>query len=330
MATGNNAWGQLDLAHGNGDVFVAATGGQTGEPEDLWTFKIVLSGVDASAVRAGNFRTHVKTSKGYIAAGDEDLLLEMIEYGDEKQNQTFGRRWPGLVDRHTPDLHERVGIAMSGAGRIVDINGVQSQTFFGVPNESRHHQDLSALPFFPKDASQIMAGATHFACLANGSIYTWGDARHPSPLGRTPLDADDATCPSLVTELDDLPDEQKASKIAAGGYITAALTHGGDCYIWGNPAQGWKAIPEPVDFDVVDVAVAEECVILVVNAASEREVWVKGKGRNGELGLGKGVEETQNWTKADLQVSSGKEVQEVVAGGRCVLLLIGEKGKRDD
>ena len=173
--------------------------------------------------------------------------------------------------------------------------------------------------------SQIVAGATHFAALIDNSIYTWGDPRYPAPLGRMdpesrPPDSPPTSIPGVVYDLEDLEDDEKLVKIAAGGYITAALTKGGDCYIWGAEELGWSGRPEPVNFGVVDVAVGGECVVLIAQSDDGgREVWVNGRSRHGELGFGK-LEEVKEWTKVPLDLPEDGELVQVVAGAKCVLL----------
>lgn len=173
--------------------------------------------------------------------------------------------------------------------------------------------------------SQIVAGATHFAALCDGSVYTWGDPRYPAPLGRMdpdtrPADAPGTAVPGIVYDLEDLEDE-RVVKIAAGGYLTAALTKGGDCYVWGAPELGWSGTPEPLDFNVVDVAVGEQFIVLIAKSEEgASELWVRGKSRHGELGLGDGVEEAKDWTKVSLSMPADREACLVVAGARCVLV----------
>ena len=127
--------------------------------------------------------------------------------------------------------------------------------------------------------------------------------------------------PGIVHDLQDLEDEEKVVKIAAGGYLTAALTKGGDCYIWGSQELGWSGRPEPVDFEVVDVSVGEECAVLIVEMADVgRRVMVRGRSRHGELGLGADVEEVKEWTEVPLDMPDGAQLVQVVAGAKCVLL----------
>lgn len=207
---------------------------------------------------------------------------------------------------------------------VPDLSGVQSQIQnspsgpIGIPLEATVH-----LPGVVR--SQIVAGATHFAALIDSSVYTWGDPRYPAPLGRMdpetrPPSSPATSVPGIVYDLEDLEDDEKVAKIAAGGYLTAALTNGGDCYIWGAQELGWSGRPVPVDLRVIDVAVGEECVVLIAERDDGgREIWVRGHSRHGELGLGK-VEEVKEWTKVLLDVPEDRKLVQVVAGAKCVLL----------
>jgi len=221
------------------------------------------------------------------------------------------------------------------ANKLVDIKGIQTQLSPYPSSTSSSPTTTEAPPalVLPPGTTDIVAGATHFACLAAGLVYTWGDPRHTAPLGRlspstSRLDSCSASLPALVTDLSELAEglslaspngENDIFKIAAGGYTTAALTVTGDCYIWGDRSQGWTSTPEPVDMEVRDVAVGEEFVVLL---DGKGRVWVRGKGASGELGLGVGREEAREWTRVPVDLEEGKMVRGVVAGPRCCLLLV--------
>lgn len=181
--------------------------------------------------------------------------------------------------------------------------------------------------------SGIVAGATHFVALCDGSVYTWGDPRYPAPLGRMdpdtrPADAPGTGVPGVVYDLEDLEDDEKVVKLAACGYLTAALTKGGDCYVWGAPELGWSGSPEPLDFNVVDVAVGEQFVVLIAKKDDgARELWVRGKSRHGELGLRDEAVKIEDWTRVELSVPLDKELVQVVTGAGCVVLAVRTKNE---
>ncbi len=106
-----------------------------------------------------------------------------------------------------------------------------------------------------------------------------------------------------MTALDDLP-TGPIVKIAAGGFLLAALTQGRDLYCWGGhhpgrqqrlPAlEGLTGEPAPVivdlgeaddmvDTDLADVGVGDAHMIVLT---ADGAVCVTGSNANGQLGLG--------------------------------------------
>jgi len=53
-------------------------------------------------------------------------------------------------------------------------------------------------------------------------------------------------------------------------------------------------------------------------------VLIIGKGENGQLGMGEGVEELQEWTEADLKLEAGWRPVQVAAGPRCSFVLVSD------
>lgn len=176
--------------------------------------------------------------------------------------------------------------------------------------------------------TQVVAYDTGFAVLtAAGSVYTWGDERYGACLGRDVSDDDPADRPGLVTALEDLP-TGPISKIAAGGYMLAALTAGKDLYLWGGHP-GRRTIPadvtdEPEPFvideqDVEDVAVGELHLIVLT---TEGKVFVIGENKNGQLGLP--VDSADSWSPVELGLQHNKRVVGVAAGPRSSFILVQE------
>ncbi|KUI57734.1 Regulator of chromosome condensation [Cytospora mali] len=178
----------------------------------------------------------------------------------------------------------------------------------------------------PEDLHQFTSYETGFAALTSaGDVYTWGDERYAACLGREVTEDTPAEQPALVTALQDLP-TGPVSKIAAGGYMLAALTSGDDLYLWGGHP-GRKAIladvadePTPIDMDgrdIVDVAVGESHLVVLT---TEGEVFVVGDNGNGQLGLpGKSVE---SWTRVELNLQDERRAVGVAAGPRNSFIIV--------
>lgn len=136
-----------------------------------------------------------------------------------------------------------------------------------------------------------------------------------------------ASQPGLVTDLQSLP-TGPITKIASGGYVTAALTAGQDLYLWG--ADEFLRLgrqPTPLDLgdvDVRDVAVGDGHVVI---ATLDGKVLITGKGENGQIGMGEGIEELVEWREVDLNLGSESKILQVAAGPRCSLLLVGTGSK---
>ncbi len=111
------------------------------------------------------------------------------------------------------------------------------------PTPTEHH--------LPAPPAQLVAGATSFTALLRDppmhSVHTWGDARHNHlgrVLARSPAADNDspsastastASTPHIVDHLAGIP----VAKVAAGGWLTAALAASQDLYVWGGrPGDG--------------------------------------------------------------------------------------------
>ncbi|KAK4252024.1 E3 ubiquitin-protein ligase HERC2 [Corynascus novoguineensis] len=196
---------------------------------------------------------------------------------------------------------------------------------------------------FPKfrDLTQLVAFETGFAALTStGKVWTWGDERYAACLGREVSDESPADAPGPVPDLDDLP-TGPVTKLAAGGYVLAAITAGNDLYCWGHAGRsplvlppdrdggGLSDAPSPVvvidndngnDKDVIDVAVGAAHMLVLT---AEGEVYVIGDNANGQLGLPAGVSATETWTRVDLApvLAEGENVMGVAAGPRNSFLI---------
>lgn len=196
---------------------------------------------------------------------------------------------------------------------IRDVRGAPGQPF----------QDLSP-------CTQVVAYDTGFAALSStGSVYTWGDERYGSCLGRDLSEDEPADRPGLVAALQDLP-TGPITKIAAGGYMLAALTAGNDLYLWGGHP-GKKTVPgdvtdEPAPFvidekDIEDVAVGESHLIVLT---TEGSVYVIGENGNGQVGMP--VSSLDSWSQLDLNLHGDSRAVGVAAGPRNSFVIVKTQG----
>lgn len=207
---------------------------------------------------------------------------------------------------------------------IIDQSGIVVQFQSLQKDGTTQGLHVSNLPI----CTQVVAYDTGFAALtAAGDVYTWGDERYGACLGRDISEASPAERPGLVNALQDLP-TGPISKIAAGGYMLAALTAGNDLYLWGGHP-GRKTVPadiseEPTpvvidEQDVADVAFGEAHIIVLT---TEGKVHVIGQNGNGQLGLS--INLTDSWTQVDLNLSKGKRAIGVAAGPRNSFIIVQE------
>lgn len=194
---------------------------------------------------------------------------------------------------------------------------------------------------------QVVAYDVGFAALtSDGQVWTWGDPRFPESLGRDVAESP-AESPGRVTALDDLP-TGPIVKLAAGGYVLAAVSQGRDLYCWGGYSGRKPVLPEGVtgeptpvivevtttdgdneELDVVDIGVGGGHMIVL---AADGSLYVIGSNANGQLGLGN---EGQNddilreevrlsaWTKVN-SLPPGKGTT-VYAGQRSSFVVINEE-----
>ncbi|KAK0740245.1 hypothetical protein B0T18DRAFT_448926 [Schizothecium vesticola] len=159
----------------------------------------------------------------------------------------------------------------------------------------------------PTPPTHLTSHATGFALLHPPStVLTTSDLRFSSCLGRPPSSLSPST-PHPVPDLLDLP-TGPVVKIASSssGYVLAALTAGGDLYAWGHAGRasaaglgglGVTGEVTPVvveEHDIADVGVGEGHVVVLTTTG---EVFGIGSNRNGQLGLGEGMEGAEEWTR---------------------------------
>ena len=225
---------------------------------------------------------------GIIAGRNSDLVLR------------------GLESSHT-SLHV-TRVAWDGRGNLLEYASLAHLDAGEVTRTHSCDPDLVAL----------VAYDTGFAMLsATGRVWTWGDERYSACLGRDVDDACPANMPCEVTDLSDLP-TGPVTKLAAGGYILAAITEGHDLYVWGgHPGraaimEGMGGQPSPVvigEHDVMDVGIGDSHMIALTD---DNQVYIIGQNSNGQLGLD--VKETSTWTKVELEHPERRHITRVAAG----------------
>lgn len=129
---------------------------------------------------------------------------------------------------------------------------------------------------------------------ATREVLTFGSALHPQSLGRDPTVSSSADSPCAIQSLGGIP----IAKIAAGGWVGAAVSEDRDLYIWGGRAgeeRRMHALPKLSDdetvrlvdinggVDILEVGVGSGHMIALT---ADGEVWAAGDGACGQLGTG--------------------------------------------
>ncbi|KAK4454949.1 E3 ubiquitin-protein ligase HERC2 [Podospora aff. communis PSN243] len=331
-ATGLNAWGQLHF--GKNDR-------SNDEPEDLSTFTRVLTvddGIEAVLPFPSYTLVHTKTS-GILSTGlipQDQLPLTTLPHPS----------------------HSHIAQASNGLSITNDIHPPLANLSAFLPQPPWIPLSTLLPPTITGTITQLVSYTAGFAALTTSpsgdtQVYTWGDERYAACLGRdlpssssphaqndtNTVETDahtlvDATTPGIVPDLSDLP-TGPITKLAAGGYVLAALTAGRDLYVWGHPGRaaaaglGGLGVSDEImpvvieDFDIDDVAVGEAHVVVLTTSG---EVFVIGSNSNGQLGLG-GVECAEEWTRVAVEKGEGYVVG-VAAGPKNSFLLVSKQSGR--
>ncbi|KAH6621391.1 regulator of chromosome condensation 1/beta-lactamase-inhibitor protein II [Chaetomium sp. MPI-SDFR-AT-0129] len=244
------------------------------------------------------------------------------------------------------DGHETIHQYPSIHHLLSHISDISRTSHISQPNAPRaQNNPPTTFPNLPS-ITHLLAHDTGFAALSTtGQVYTWGDERYTTCLGREPTYESLASKPTPLSSLSDLP-TGPITKLAAGGYVLAALTAGNDLYIWGHagrfPFLGGDILsgtPCPViittagndegddderdaeEKDIIDVAVGSSHILVLT---TDREVFVIGQNGNGQLGVPGVVKSTRRWTRVDLGsvLGVGEVVTGVVAGPRSSFLVV--------
>ncbi|KAF2745887.1 hypothetical protein M011DRAFT_405679, partial [Sporormia fimetaria CBS 119925] len=176
-------------------------------------------------------------------------------------------------------------------------------------------------------------------------IYTWSmNPRYPSCLGRPCPPCSPPDIPSLVPYLE----FTVITKIASGGWMSAAVSVEGELFIWGCGSPGSESIAvlsertgdceeedegegdefirvveikvDGKETRVLDVAVGDGHAIVLVeeigeDGRTEESLWGAGRNEEGQLGLGRGA---PGFVKEFVRIGGfggGMKVRQVVARG---------------
>lgn len=337
-ASGLNAWGQLSLENCSGDVNVSDVHEFTcvlrcGTIKQIQAF---LSHILGKPSRILVDEHHVKSltlcglavtcdSPPHVAGHIPRDHLNLLEK-DPQTYSTLAEAANGSVVRDStpqPLLSLTEQHLTSHLQAIIDTLGAVHQLssihniIGGAPGRI-----FQGLPL----CTRVVAYDTGFAALTStGSVYTWGDERYGSCLGRELSEDEPADRPGLVAALQDLP-TGPITKIAAGGYMLATLTAGNDLYLWGGHP-GKKTVPaditdEPTpvvidEKDIADVAVGEAHFIVLTTTGS---VYVIGDNGNGQVGLP--ASSLDSWSQVDLKLQGGRRAVGVAAGPRNSFIVV--------
>ncbi|APA16201.1 hypothetical protein SS1G_10387 [Sclerotinia sclerotiorum 1980 UF-70] len=341
-ACGFNAWNQLQF---DGDL--------PDEPEDAFTFKRILEakgsikilGTSVSACLAAISNDPSSPAEEIKVAGHPDgflqAQLEQITSKNSTQTQQQG------THSKTPEEYLR-NATTAGNDKIAEL--IQYPSLHNYL--TRNNPDF-VLPL--PHITQLVSNSTTFSALTSkGNVYTWGDERYPSCLGREISFSNSASVPTQLSSLSSLP-TGPIKKLSSSGPLTAALTTGHDLYIWGrtnipsiipelsfpppsssspqspssSPSPSNDYDPIPLDIhgaDILDFSIGENHMLVLT---TEGELYVIGENGNGQLGLGEGEKgRCEEWRLVDLCFGKGsrKRCVGVRAGYKCSFVFVEDAG----
>ncbi|OIW27395.1 RCC1/BLIP-II protein [Coniochaeta ligniaria NRRL 30616] len=298
-AAGFNAWSQ---------VLFKPKSRRPEEPKDLAVFTRVLSSLtnDFRDVESHLSYTLVTTSSETLIAG------------------TIPREQKELFSLPKRSSYRLIAEAANGKVTVLDCAG-NLRMYDSARQFCENEKDCVVFPGY-SEVIQLVAYEVGFAVLdRKGRVSTWGDERYPMCLGREATEASPANFPRLVRDLTDLP-SGNILKIAAGGYVIAALTDGGDLYCWGGhaaqvpPIRRLDGTPNLVDIDeqeISDVAVGDSHLIVLTE---DDKVLVIGNNSNGQLGID--AKRAWTWTQVELKLGEQSTVMAVRAGPKNSFLIV--------
>ncbi|KAF7927086.1 hypothetical protein EAE99_005417 [Botrytis elliptica] len=331
-ACGFNAWNQLQF---EGDL--------PDEPEDVLSFKRVLRAEGSIDI----LETSFSACSAVVSNDPSDLHKEIKVAGSPdgflqaRLEKATGLNSTQPSEERTDSKIPEDNASKATAAGNDKIAAFTPTTLIQYPSLSAYLSQANPDFTFPiPHITQLVSNTTTFTALTQeGNVYTWGDERYPSCLGREPTSSNPASQPTLLTSLVSLPTGQ-IRKLSSSGPLTAALTTGHDLYIWGRTNTP-SIIPElkdsssfsssddydpiPLDIhgaDILDFSIGENHMLVLT---TDGELYVIGENGNGQLGLGdREKERCEEWRLVDLGFERGstKKCVGVRAGYKCSFALV--------
>lgn len=257
----------------------------------------------------------------------------------------------GDLVEHSTESSPKIGhIAIAG-------NGILALSFKQAPNGRLCHilqfgtfgefktwfDDPSGVKIEPEKQHFMMQGrpmqlvantGTFMVLMEDGEVYTWGDPRYQS-LGRKIADTP-AHRPGVLDALGGL----RIVKVAAGGWMSAALSEDRAAYVWGAGEPGKDStlkllreadagnvvlisIPssggsEAEPLDMIDIAVGDNHIAVL---AESGRLFVAGDNRTGQLGIDSDEAWVDDWVEVP-NANFGGNFCGVVCGPKATLLSV--------
>ncbi|KAL8777702.1 MAG: hypothetical protein Q9213_007745 [Squamulea squamosa] len=290
--------------------------------------------------KLGRFFGDVSGVKGFL---DQAIGELYVLQGNGRNDAHFDRHCFQPNDFLPRTGQKITGIAIAGSLQVCITTSRNDLSIFLFPNLDSLLEGSDPVQSYSSHGivKTLVASSTTFATLGQQRplVETFGDARYPTLLGRTPSAESPASVPTVISALDGI----NIAKIAAGPWLIAAVSSEKDLYVWGhvmkqaigtdysnfdrllNP-NGQNRTPEDVylvdiadGHDVDDVAVGNEHLIVLTTTG---ELWGYGSNEYAQLGLGREVKSTQGtWVKV-FTPDEGERIREFVAGPLNTLVVV--------
>ncbi|KAL8961553.1 MAG: hypothetical protein Q9183_005291, partial [Haloplaca sp. 2 TL-2023] len=210
------------------------------------------------------------------------------------------------------------------SAHYIHVFATLSVLLSGAPPESSYPLDHQGI-------ESATASATTFTILTDrGQVVTFGDARFPSLLARTPSADCLASEPTLVTDLE----RYDVSTIVSGSRLFASLGESDRLFVWGH------ALPRPLHVDhsgiaqllsepdedgpinhvheidiegerILKVAIGDDHIVILTHSGT---LWGIGSNEYGQLGLPREVKGTEGeWVRMFAGIGQHESIREISA-----------------